>query len=43
MQRIIVTGANKGIGKATVQCILEKNPTAYVFLCSRNLDRGKEA
>ena len=43
MKRVLVTGANKGIGKATVQCILEKFPDAYVFLCSRNLDRGTQA
>lgn len=40
MKYVLVTGANKGIGLATVQKILETNPHTHVFLGSRNKDNG---
>lgn len=43
MKPILVTGANKGIGLATVQAILEQDSTAHVFLGSRDLERGVTA
>lgn len=45
MQRILVTGANKGIGLAIVEAILssEKHPDCYVFLGARSLEKGQEA
>ena len=43
MKPILVTGANKGIGLATVKAILNDRKDTFVFLCSRNLERGKKA
>ena len=46
MKYILITGANKGIGLATVKKILETHSDAHVFLGSRNKkngDRSKEA
>lgn len=43
MKRVLVTGANKGIGKAICQLLLEKHPDVFVLLGSRNLGRGEEA
>ena len=40
---ILVTGANKGIGLATVQEVLLQDVTAHVFLGSRDLERGRAA
>lgn len=42
-QRILVTGANKGIGFATVQTILEGGDNRFVFLGSRSKQRGEAA
>lgn len=42
-KRIVVTGANKGIGKAIVQRILETDEEAFVYLGSRNAQRGQAA
>lgn len=42
MQRILVTGANKGIGLALVEKILEREGT-FVFLGSRDRHRGDVA
>jgi NAD(P)-dependent dehydrogenase (short-subunit alcohol dehydrogenase family) len=42
-QRIVVTGANKGIGRAVVRRILVEHPEAFVFLGSRDEGRGAAA
>uniref|UniRef100_A0A7S4BGH2 Uncharacterized protein n=1 Tax=Chrysotila carterae TaxID=13221 RepID=A0A7S4BGH2_CHRCT len=41
--RVLVTGANKGIGRAIAQAVLEAQPEASVLLGSRNMARGEEA
>ena len=43
MRRILVTGANKGIGFAIAQAILEEHDDALVYLGSRDADRGRTA
>ena len=43
MKRILITGANKGIGLATAKKLLESYSDTYVLLGSRNLTRGKQA
>lgn len=43
MQRVLVTGANKGIGRAIAQAILEKSGDTFVYLGSRDRTRGDEA
>jgi NAD(P)-dependent dehydrogenase (short-subunit alcohol dehydrogenase family) len=43
MRRVLVTGANKGIGLAIVADILGQHDDTYVLLGSRSLDRGREA
>lgn len=43
MQRFLVTGANKGIGLATVKGLLDANKQAFVFLGSRDVTRGQDA
>ena len=40
---VLVTGANKGIGRATVEAILDEGDDTRVFLGSRSVDRGEEA
>jgi NAD(P)-dependent dehydrogenase (short-subunit alcohol dehydrogenase family) len=40
---ILVTGANRGIGRATVAAILDADPETHVFLGSRSVERGEEA
>lgn len=42
-RRILVTGANKGIGRATVERILEEHGDTHVLLGSRDVGRGQEA
>ena len=42
MKRILITGANKGIGLATVKKLLESYSDTYVLLGSRDLTRGKQ-
>lgn len=42
-KRILVTGANKGIGKAICQKLLSDFPDAYVLLGSRDASRGSAA
>lgn len=43
MRRVVVTGANKGIGLAMVRSILEHAEDTLVFLGARNQNRGKLA
>jgi carbonyl reductase 1 len=43
MRRILVTGANKGIGLSIVQAILAEQPDTFVYLGSRDAERGHEA
>ena len=43
MKKILVTGGNKGIGLAIVEKILETDDQTFVYLGSRNTDRGEEA
>lgn len=43
MRRILVTGANKGIGAAIAERILEEAEDTFVFLGSRDFDRGMAA
>ncbi len=43
MKRILITGANKGIGLATVKKLLDSYSDTYVLLGSRDLTRGKQA
>lgn len=40
---VLVTGANKGIGKAIVKAIVQTKPEVHVFLGSRDLSRGEAA
>ncbi len=43
MKRILITGANKGIGLATVKKLLGSYNDTYVLLGSRDLTRGRQA
>jgi NAD(P)-dependent dehydrogenase (short-subunit alcohol dehydrogenase family) len=43
MRRILVTGANKGIGLAIVRAALEAGEDTFVYLGSRDLERGRTA
>ena len=43
MKRILVTGANKGIGLAVVEAILREQADCTVVLGSRNTERGQAA
>jgi carbonyl reductase 1 len=43
MRRILVTGANKGIGRALVAAILEQADDTHVYLGARDLKRGDDA
>jgi NAD(P)-dependent dehydrogenase (short-subunit alcohol dehydrogenase family) len=43
MRRILVTGANKGIGLAIVEAILTTHADTFVYLGSRDLGRGRAA
>jgi NAD(P)-dependent dehydrogenase (short-subunit alcohol dehydrogenase family) len=43
MKRVLVTGANKGIGLAIVKAILEQGDDTFVYLGSRNPERGATA
>ncbi|CAB9519286.1 Carbonyl reductase [NADPH] 1 [Seminavis robusta] len=40
---ILVTGSNKGIGRAICQKLLEEHDDVSVFLCSRDVQRGQDA
>lgn len=43
MQRILVTGGNKGIGLAIVTAVLDEHDDTFVFLGSRDVARGQAA
>ena len=43
MKRILVTGANKGIGLATVENLLQNHPDTFLILGSRDEKRGDKA
>jgi len=43
MRRVLVTGANKGIGFAIVEAILNEHSDTFVYLGSRDRARGDEA
>lgn len=43
IRRVLITGANKGIGRATVAAVLTARPDAYVLLGSRDAQRGHDA
>ena len=43
MQRILVTGGNKGIGKAICQKLLEEHANVHIVLGSRDKARGEHA
>ncbi|KNC82032.1 hypothetical protein SARC_05669 [Sphaeroforma arctica JP610] len=40
---VVVTGANKGVGHALVQAVLDRDSSAFVFLGSRDVKRGESA
>lgn len=40
---VLVTGANRGIGRATVEAILDDRDDTRAFLGARSVDRGEEA
>jgi len=43
MRRILVTGGNKGIGLAIARAILDEHEDTFVFLGSRDAERGRAA
>ena len=43
MRRVLVTGANKGIGYAIAERVLEEAEDTFVFLGARDRDRGEAA
>jgi NAD(P)-dependent dehydrogenase (short-subunit alcohol dehydrogenase family) len=43
MRRIVVTGANKGIGLAIARRILDEHEDTFVLLGARSVERGREA
>jgi NAD(P)-dependent dehydrogenase (short-subunit alcohol dehydrogenase family) len=43
MRRILVTGANKGIGLALVEAILAEGADTFVYLGTRDPERGRSA
>lgn len=43
MQRILITGANKGIGLAIATAVLAEHPDTFVYLGSRDAERGRAA
>jgi len=43
MRRILVTGANKGIGLALVEAILAQHADSFVYLGARDAGRGRAA
>ena len=43
MRRLLVTGANKGIGLAIARAILDEHPDTFVLLGARDAERGRAA
>lgn len=43
MKKVLVTGGNKGIGKAICQMLLEEYPAVHVVMGSRDINRGNQA
>jgi NAD(P)-dependent dehydrogenase (short-subunit alcohol dehydrogenase family) len=43
MKRILVTGGNKGIGKAIISRLLTEWKDTHVVMGSRNVERGQQA
>ena len=43
MRRVVVTGGNKGIGRAICSKILEAQPDVEVLLAARSMERGEAA
>ncbi len=43
LKRVLVTGGNKGIGKAICEKLLKEYPDVFVWLGSRSKERGEEA
>ncbi len=43
MKRVLVTGANKGIGRAVVAALLDRHPDVFVYLGCRSPARGTDA
>jgi carbonyl reductase 1 len=43
IKHTLVTGANRGIGRATVAAILDDRDDTFVFLGSRSVERGHDA
>ena len=43
VKRVLVTGANKGIGLATARAALQQQPDTHILLGSRDLARGEAA
>jgi carbonyl reductase 1 len=43
MKRVLITGANKGIGKACCQKLLEEHSDVFVYLACRSVERGEQA
>ena len=43
MKRILITGANKGIGLATVAKLLDSYDETFLLLGSRDSKKGQEA
>jgi len=42
-KKVHVTGANKGIGLAVCQALLEQDSMTYIYLGSRDVGRGEAA
>jgi NAD(P)-dependent dehydrogenase (short-subunit alcohol dehydrogenase family) len=43
LTRVVITGANKGIGKATAAAVLAAREDSFVYLGARSEERGKAA
>ena len=42
-RRVVITGANKGIGRASVVSVLAARDDTHVILAARSLERGEAA
>ena len=43
MKKLLVTGSNKGIGRAVVEAVLDRYTDVFVYLGCRSLERGTDA